>query len=123
MYTRERNAASPSPIEANQLKRVLPAVHAKGLPAGPSLAPGAWPTSITGETTGSPVTTGGTIPGQRRHWLRRAWCRRIAVPGGSTASCADRYEEAEGAFILETVLGLGAGVLLLAIFLWALPFY
>jgi hypothetical protein len=47
----------------------LPAVQAKGFPAGPSLAPGAWPISNTGETTGRPITTGPIIPGQSRQAL------------------------------------------------------
>ncbi len=57
----------------NQRNSVLPAVQANGLPAGPSRTPGAWPISSTGETTGSPVTTGPIIAGQSAQALRRAW--------------------------------------------------
>src|SRR5215207_7291273 len=46
---------------------VLPAVHANGLPAGPSRTPGACPINITGDMTGKPVTTGPIISGQALH--------------------------------------------------------
>ena len=67
MYTRWRKSSSErlaAPSEPNQPNIVLPAVHANGLPAGPSRTPGACPISITGETTGSPVTTGPIISEQ-----------------------------------------------------------
>src|SRR5215510_3944326 len=80
MYTRWRNASSSRPSCANQPNIVLPAVHANGLPAGPSRTPGAWPISITGDTTGSPVTTGPIISEQSRQprsWVtwRFSWTR------------------------------------------------
>jgi len=70
----------------NQVNSVLPAVHANGLPAGPSLMPGACPISITGETTASPLTTGPIIWGQSLHPFRRvtwrlSWTRTDADTG------------------------------------------
>src|SRR6185436_481478 len=87
MYTRSRNSSSVSPSDANQPNIVLPAVHANGLPAGPSRTPGAWPISSTGEITGRPVTTGPIISEQSRHSRRRATWRLSWTSVGTGALC------------------------------------
>src|SRR5439155_5973599 len=84
MYTRARNASSDRPIVSNHWNIVLPAVHANGRPIGPSLMPGAWPISITGDITGWPVTTGPIISGhavqpRRRVTWRRSWISDTAA--------------------------------------------
>src|SRR6185295_7271374 len=63
------------PSCANQLNSVLPAVHANGLPAGPSRSPGACPISITGDSTGFPVTTGPIMSGHAWQPRRRVTWR------------------------------------------------
>jgi hypothetical protein len=63
------------PMVANQPNNVLPAVHANGRPSGPSRLPGAWPTSITGDTTAPPLTTGPIMSGQAVHPRRRVTWR------------------------------------------------